>query len=135
VEALEGEFAGWLCLHQVFTVPRKRRATRIWPVWPRAEAGGEVGGRCRCPVVPAPLEADGADGGIALREPMPQASRNPVCASGRSSPPGGPAWPAPSGRPARRVGHRHRIVEEIIMPSPVKRSRVPSCEDQAAHLA
>jgi hypothetical protein len=37
-----------------------------------AETGGEVRHRADCPVVPVPLEPDGADGGVALGDPYPE---------------------------------------------------------------
>ena len=94
-----------------------------------AQASGEVGDRADRAVVPASLEADRADRRIALRDADAEvAARSRACAICRSAPRHARALPSAM-RTARSPGLATGTgsLKKIIMPSPVKRSSVPSC--------
>ena len=117
-------------------------ATRWWTrIWPRlglaAQARGQVGDGADGPVVPAALEADGADGGVALGDADAEAEL--VDRASASRRPG--RWHALAHRQRHphgalgRIGHRHRVVEEdhhAVAGEALERALVG--EDQAAHL-
>src|SRR5262252_7351489 len=101
-----------------------------------AESRGEVGHRADGAVVPAPLEADGADGGIALRDADAHAEIIALLAPGRVE----VAGPLPHGQghpdgPLRSIWHGDGVVEEdhhAIAREALQRPLV--LEDEPAHL-
>src|SRR5499425_1050027 len=69
-QPLEGQGAEGLGLHQLLDLRGHPLMDEdLAALGLAAEAGGEVGHGADGAIVPAPLESDGANGGIALRDP------------------------------------------------------------------
>src|SRR4029450_12774985 len=88
---------------------------------------GQVGHGADRAVVPPPLEADGADGGVALGDADTEVEFEPALAPriGQRADPVAHARGHADG-PRGRIRQRPGSLKKIIIPSPVKRSSVPS---------
>ena len=130
VEALERQLADVLDLDVALELrDHPARDQDLAGLGLAAEPRGEVGDRADGAVVEPSLEADGADGGIALGDAdAPGPARSPACATCRSARPRASRM-ATAMRTARAAasGTGTGSLKKIIMPSPVKRSSVPSC--------
>src|SRR5215475_11775827 len=136
-EALEGQWAERFQGNQVLHGARHALGEEDLGVARLpAEPRGEIGHRADGSVVPAPLEADGADGRIALRDADAHAEIIALLAPGCVEVKG--ALPHGQGHadgPLRRVGHGHGVVEEDHHAVPREALECPVVlEDEPPHL-
>ena len=128
-EALEGEVAHGLGVDQLLDGRQHALGDEHLP-GPRlaAQAARQIGDAADRAVVQPPLEADRADRREALGDARRRRrARSRACASRPRARRRGPAWPAPSGpRAPPDSGTGTGSLKKTIMPSPAKRSSVPS---------
>src|SRR5206468_12008661 len=113
-KALETQRAYFYALDQILEGPRDaRRHEDLSALRLAAEPRGQVGDRADGAVVPAPLEADGADRRVSLGDPDAQGQVvTPLAPSGGEIADALAHGDSHAERALGRVRHRHRVVEE-----------------------